>query len=51
MTGDGIASVAELIDSQINSDPRRGAEEEFPLDLIVIDERRQAARSNCSARA
>jgi cyanophycin synthetase len=36
VTGDGSASVAELIDSQLNSDPRRGAEEEFPLDVIVV---------------
>ncbi len=36
VTGDGRATVAELIDSQLNSDPRRGAEEEFPLDVIVL---------------
>ncbi|MFP5474530.1 MAG: cyanophycin synthetase [Gammaproteobacteria bacterium] len=36
VTGDGRATVAELIESQLNSDPRRGAEEEFPLDLIVL---------------
>ncbi|MDP9900594.1 cyanophycin synthetase [Variovorax ginsengisoli] len=35
VTGDGSATVAQLIDSQLNSDPRRGAEEEYPLDLIV----------------
>ena len=37
VTGDGSTSVAQLIDSQLNSDPRRGAEEEFPLDVIVVD--------------
>ena len=37
VTGDGTASVAALIASQLNSDPRRGAEEEFPLDLIVVE--------------
>jgi len=37
VTGDGRASVRQLIDSQLNSDPRRGAEEEFPLDVIVPD--------------
>ena len=37
VTGDGAASVRQLIDSQLNSDPRRGAEEEYPLDLIVPD--------------
>ncbi|HEY2256288.1 MAG TPA: cyanophycin synthetase [Variovorax sp.] len=36
VTGDGASTVAQLIDSQLNSDPRRGAEEEFPLDLIVL---------------
>ena len=34
VTGDGQATVAELIDSQLNIDPRRGAAEEFPLDVI-----------------
>ncbi|MBS0453639.1 MAG: cyanophycin synthetase [Proteobacteria bacterium] len=36
VTGDGKQTVAELIDSQLNSDPRRGAEEEYPLDVIVL---------------
>ncbi len=36
VTGDGTASVAALIDSQLNSDPRRGMAEEFPLDLIDV---------------
>ena len=36
VTGDGRQTVAQLIDSQLNSDPRRGAEEEYPLDLIVL---------------
>ncbi|WP_081987072.1 cyanophycin synthetase [Methylotenera sp. G11] len=35
--GDGIATVRELIDRQINSDPRRGEEEEFPLDVLLVD--------------
>ncbi|MBP6160176.1 MAG: cyanophycin synthetase [Giesbergeria sp.] len=34
VTGNGRNTVAELIDSQLNSDPRRGYEEEYPLDLI-----------------
>ena len=38
IVGDGKSSVAELINSQINSDPRRGAGEEFPLNLLLIDE-------------
>lgn len=32
--GDGQSSVAELVDAQINSDPRRGAGEDFPLNLV-----------------
>ena len=37
VTGDGRSTVVQLIDSQLNSDPRRGAEEEFPLDVIVLE--------------
>jgi cyanophycin synthetase len=37
VTGDGTSTVAQLIDSQLNSDPRRGAEEEYPLDVIVLE--------------
>jgi len=37
ITGDGAATVAELIESQINSDPRRGVEQDFPLDKIRLD--------------
>ena len=36
--GDGVHTVTELIDLQINSDPRRGEEEDFPLDTIRLDE-------------
>ncbi|WP_404976983.1 cyanophycin synthetase [Accumulibacter sp.] len=36
--GDGRSTINELIDSQINSDPRRGAAEEFPLDVIILSE-------------
>ncbi|RZL99896.1 MAG: cyanophycin synthetase [Variovorax sp.] len=36
VTGDGTSSVARLIDGQLNSDPRRGALEEFPLDFIDL---------------
>jgi cyanophycin synthetase len=35
--GDGQATVAGLIDSQLNTDPRRGEAEEFPLEPIVLD--------------
>jgi cyanophycin synthetase len=36
IVGDGIHTVEELIESQINSDPRRGEEEDFPLDTIRL---------------
>lgn len=36
--GDGKSTINELIDLQINSDPRRGAHEEFPLDVILLNE-------------
>ncbi|MEO8278637.1 MAG: cyanophycin synthetase [Ideonella sp.] len=32
--GDGGTTVADLVDQQINSDPRRGPTEDFPLGLI-----------------
>ena len=35
---DGRSSVHELIEAQINSDPRRGDAEEYPLDKITLDE-------------
>jgi cyanophycin synthetase len=37
VTGDGKHSVQELIQIQINSDPRRGNSEENPLNLVRID--------------
>ncbi|MBA3034483.1 MAG: cyanophycin synthetase [Gammaproteobacteria bacterium] len=37
ITGDGKATVRALIDSQLNTDPRRGAAEEFPLETIVLE--------------
>lgn len=37
IVGDGIATVRTLIDSQLNTDPRRGDAEEFPLETIVLD--------------
>lgn len=35
--GDGRATVAELIDTQVNTDPRRGEAEEFPLETIILE--------------
>lgn len=37
VVGDGEHSINELIETQINSDPRRGVEHEFPLYLIKLD--------------
>ncbi len=36
--GDGVSSIRQLIDLHINTDPRRGEEEEFPLEFILIDQ-------------
>lgn len=41
--GDGDSTVRQLIDAQINSDPRRGEAEEFPLEPLVL-EREPATR-------
>ncbi|MFM2328662.1 MAG: hypothetical protein RLZZ494_765 [Pseudomonadota bacterium] len=37
ITGDGRSTVVQLIDSQLNTDPRRGEAEEFPLETIKLD--------------
>ena len=37
LVGDGHSTIAELIESQVNSDPRRGEAEDFPLELILLD--------------
>jgi cyanophycin synthetase len=34
--GDGRSTVAELVDTQLNTDPRRGVTEDFPLSLIEL---------------
>ena len=38
VVGDGVSTVEQLIDSQVNTDPRRGLEEEFPLEKIILSE-------------
>jgi cyanophycin synthetase len=38
VVGDGVSTVTQLIDSQINTDPRRGATEDFPLNLVRLDD-------------
>lgn len=37
VTGDGQQTVHQLIASQLNSDPRRGSTEDFPLNPVRID--------------
>lgn len=36
VTGDGVSTLQQLVDAQLNTDPRRGAAEEFPLDVIDL---------------
>ncbi len=38
LVADGKSTIRHLVDTQINSDPRRGASEEFPLDVLLLDE-------------
>ncbi len=35
--GDGRSTILELIDTQINTDPRRGTTEDYPLNLVLVD--------------
>ncbi|MBP6018950.1 MAG: cyanophycin synthetase [Burkholderiaceae bacterium] len=35
--GDGVGTVEELMESQLNSDPRRGRDEDHPLNFIRLD--------------
>jgi cyanophycin synthetase len=37
VVGDGRSTVKELIDSQLNTDPRRGSTEDHPLNLVFQD--------------
>lgn len=34
VVGDGSSTVVELVDAQLNTDPRRGTSEDFPLNLV-----------------
>jgi len=36
--GDGRSSISQLIDQQINTDPRRGRTEDYPLNLVLLEE-------------
>ena len=38
VTGDGLSTVTELINNQINIDPRRGTTDMDPLNIILIEE-------------
>jgi cyanophycin synthetase len=38
ITGDGKSTIAQLIDSQLNTDPRRGDTELEPLELIKLEQ-------------
>ena len=38
VVGDGHSTVTELIDNQINTDPRRGTTDADPLNLILLDD-------------
>ncbi len=38
VTGDGVSTITQLIDSQLNTDPRRGEHEDFPLSLVTYEE-------------
>ncbi|MBZ0092916.1 MAG: cyanophycin synthetase [Sulfuricellaceae bacterium] len=37
VVGDGRSTIVELIDSQLNTDPRRGTTEDHPLNPILLD--------------
>jgi len=36
VSGDGVSTVQQLVDAQLNTDPQRGLGEDFPLNLILI---------------
>ncbi len=38
VSGDGKSTIAQLIDSQINNDPRRGTGEDAPLNVIRLED-------------
>lgn len=38
VTGDGSATIAMLIEQQINSDPRRGTDEDSPLNIVTLED-------------
>ena len=38
VSGDGRSTIAQLIDTQVNTDPRRGEEEHLPLETLRVDD-------------
>lgn len=46
ITGDGASSVQALVDAQLNTDPRRGETEDFPLTVVKLDDPESAVRIN-----
>ena len=38
VSGDGRSTIAQLIATHVNTDPRRGEEEQFPLDIVRLDD-------------
>jgi len=48
VVGNGVDTIEELIESQLNSDPRRGRDEDHPLNFIRLDSaaRLELARQN-----
>jgi cyanophycin synthetase len=42
LLADGASTIRQLIETQVNSDPRRGEAEAFPLDAIRIDDNASA---------
>jgi cyanophycin synthetase len=38
VVGDGVSTIAHLVDQQINTDPRRGTTEDYPLNLVLLEE-------------
>ncbi|CAM5785340.1 cyanophycin synthetase [Castellaniella caeni] len=53
VVGDGVSTVAQLIESQLNSDPRRGRDEDHPLNVVRLDSaaRMELERQNLSGDA
>ncbi len=50
VVGDGVHTIAELIDRQLNADPLRGHQDDLPLNYIRLNEatKLEIARQGCS---